>query len=127
MYLYDTGSQSRCSGQAPADEPAHKRKGIEPMNVYMYQAALVCEPCGKQAMDELTAQGLAPEDTGDEYSYDSDNFPKGPYPDGGGESDAPEHCDGCGLWLENPLTRDGEDYVIAMGWTGMYLYDTGPH
>jgi len=29
----------------------------------------------------------------------------GPYPDGGGEADAPQHCGGCGVFLENPLTR----------------------
>ena len=52
---------------------------------------------------------------------DSDSYPQGPYLDGGGESDGPEHCDaneGCinamefagtkvGVWLGNPLTNEG--------------------
>ena len=43
----------------------------------------------------------------DENDYDSDDLPKGPYSNGGGEADTPQHCDGCGAFLENPLTGDG--------------------
>ena len=43
--------------------------------------------------------------------YDSDDLPKGPYGDGGGEADSPQHCDGCRQFLENPLTGDGVVYV----------------
>ena len=33
---------------------------------------------------------------------------------GGGEADAPQHCDSCGVFLENPLTwYDGYQYVSA--------------
>lgn len=32
--------------------------------------------------------------------------------DGGGEADMPQHCDGCGVFLENPLTSDGYGSVI---------------
>jgi len=42
---------------------------------------------------------------------DSDTYPQGPYADGGGESDTPAHCDVCGVFLENPLTPDGVEYV----------------
>jgi hypothetical protein len=38
-------------------------------------------------------------------------LPKGPYPDGVGEADTPQHCDGCGEFLENPQTGDGLIYV----------------
>lgn len=84
----------------------------------MFQAALYCEDCGQTIGDELAAAGV--EDTGD-----SDTFPQGPYPDGGGEADAPQHCDSgarclnaevlgsrkVGVFLENPLTEEGRRYV----------------
>jgi hypothetical protein len=79
--------------------------------VYVYNAALLCEECGEKARAELTAAGQAPADEHDENTYDSDDFPKGPYDDGGGEADSPQHCDDCHEFLENPLTADGEKYV----------------
>lgn len=60
------------------------------MDAYIYQAALICEGC---------ASALQVND--------------GPYADGGGEADCPNHCDQCGVFLENPLTSDGYDYVRA--------------
>ena len=88
------------------------------MDVYVFQAALYCEDCGQAIADELAARGV--EDPGD-----SDAFPQGPYPDGGGEADVPQHCDGAGhclnavrsgehtigAFLENPLTVDGRRYL----------------
>lgn len=70
------------------------------MNVYIFQAALYCEACGRDL-----CEGTAP-------SENSDKYPQGPYPDGGGEADCPQHCDACGVFLENPLTKDGEHYVL---------------
>ena len=80
-------------------------------SVFVYRAALLCEPCGERTRDELAAKGLAPADPDNESSYDSDAYPKGPYPDGGGESDSPSHCDVCSEFLENPLTSHGRQYV----------------
>lgn len=77
------------------------------MNVFAYAAALYCEDCGNNIRADLTAQGKAPEDPNDENTFDSDDFPKGPYSDGGGEADSPQHCDGCRAFLENPLTAEG--------------------
>lgn len=79
------------------------------MDVFIFQAALICSTCGtlyKQGTDK-------PEhvNESDESSYDSDDWPKGPYSDGGGEADSPQHCDHCGDFLDNPLTGDGETYV----------------
>jgi hypothetical protein len=37
--------------------------------------------------------------------------PDGPHLNGGGEADSPQHCDACGVFLENPLTTDGYRYV----------------
>lgn len=84
------------------------------MNAYIFQAALLCETCGKATQDQLraTTKELHPTfDENNESSFDSDYFPKGPYPYGGGEADSPQHCDHCGVFLENALTKDGESYV----------------
>jgi hypothetical protein len=78
----------------------------------MYAAALYCKACGEAIRERLTSEGKAPPDADDESSYDSDDFPKGPFYEGGGESDSPEHCDACHEFLENPLTHDGEAYVL---------------
>jgi hypothetical protein len=81
------------------------------MNAYAYQAALYCQSCGEAIRAVLDAKGERPANPQDEYSYDSDNYPKGPLADGGGESDCPNHCDNCHILLENPLTMEGERYV----------------
>lgn len=85
------------------------------MQVYMLQAALICDHCASEFM----ANTPKPDhvvyfpnlNEYDESSYDSDEWPKGPYPDGGGEADTPQHCDHCGEFLDNPLTPDGEECV----------------
>jgi hypothetical protein len=71
---------------------------------YMYNAGLLCEECGESKQVELKG-------TKEESSGESDVYPKGPYPDGGGECDTPQHCDSCEKFLQNPLTPDGDDYV----------------
>lgn len=73
-------------------------------DVYVYRAALLCERCGRDAIDELLSDGVEPDE-------DSDSWPQGPYPDGGWEADCPQHCDHCNEFLRNPLTGDGHDYV----------------
>ena len=78
------------------------------MDVYVYQAALLCDECGVKRQHALTT----PIDPDDESTWDSGDYPKGPYPDGGGEADSPQHCDHCGEFLENPLTDDGRTYVV---------------
>ena len=99
------------------------------MNVYIYAADLFCEDCGQRIRQELDEQGKTPQYPNRESTYDSDDYPKGPYPDGGGESDSVQHCDehnecinalvlsnGCkiGVWLENPLTQDGVKIIKNM-------------
>jgi hypothetical protein len=108
-------------------------KGASTMNVYIYAADIYCEDCGKAIRERITEEGwgifgsyTGPADPKDEWSYDSDEYPKGPYPDGGGEADFPQHCgsgpdclnaiqffDGtkAGAWLGNELTSDGIQYV----------------
>ena len=103
------------------------------MQTYVFQAALWCEDCGLAIRHRLLAAHQGPRHPDDESSYDSDRFPKGPYPDGGGESDVVEHCAGMGdclnrqlvgtlrdgrpwyvgVWLENELTTEGLKQLAA--------------
>ncbi|GAF74579.1 unnamed protein product [marine sediment metagenome] len=121
------------------------------MDVYIYAADIYCKQCGEAIRERITREGTAPADLDDEVSYDSDEFPKGPYSDGGGEADCPQHCgsgpdclnaieldDGSkvGAWLENELTTDGVEYVreaireggeVAELWADYYLdYNVTP-
>lgn len=73
------------------------------MDAYIFQAALLCNHC---AMGVCAVSITNPDDRDD-----SDHWPQGPYSDGGGEADSPQHCDHCGTFLANPLTGDGESYV----------------
>jgi hypothetical protein len=98
------------------------------MDAYVYQAALWCGPCIRQMLlDEALVEAdfdhsdhdpahalqsaLKVRGYKEEADYDSDELPKGPYLDGGGQADTPQHCDACGTFLENPLTPDGYRYV----------------
>lgn len=81
------------------------------MNVYVFHAALFCQHCGADHREGLAIPPGA--DLDDESTFDSDAYPKGPYGDGGGEADCPQHCDDCDVFLDNPLTEDGSNYVKA--------------
>lgn len=59
------------------------------MNVYIKDGAMYCEDCAPKGAD-------------------------GPHADGGGEGDCPNHCDDCGVFLENPLTIYGQGYTTDM-------------
>jgi hypothetical protein len=89
------------------------------MDAYVYKAALWCGPCiikalvaerkaAPSAIDippaEALEQIVSANGFTSEGDYDSDDLPKGPYADGGGKADTPQHCDGCRQFLENPLT-----------------------
>jgi len=76
-------------------------------NAWFYQSALYCDKC---ALKLITDECL---DACQEDAKDSDNFPQGPYANGGGESDCPQYCDDCGTFLENPLTEYGAEYVLS--------------
>jgi len=89
---------------------------------YIYCADIYCDDCGEAIRQRLIAEGKAPVDPTDEWSYDSDDFPKVAGDDD--ESDCPQHC-GCGEHCVNAieikggkvgllfgeLTSDGVDYV----------------
>ena len=86
------------------------------MDAYIYQAALLCDDCGEIQRQNIEARWLLVGD-GSEHpnTKGSDDWPHGPYGGGGGEADSPQHCDHCQIFLENPLTGDGEAYVIEAG------------
>lgn len=91
------------------------------MKAFIYQAALLCADCAETERERLTTE------TGTsrqllETGTDSEGYPQGPYGDGGGEADCPQHCDHCGVFLENPLTPDGDTYVRNLA----EEYETAP-
>lgn len=101
------------------------------MDAYIFQAALWCQDCTRDNVEEILAKARGEKVTDyigldfssvwqqandhfgykSESDYDSDTFPKGPFENGGGEADTPQHCDGCGCFLENSLTKHGYRYV----------------
>jgi hypothetical protein len=88
---------------------------------YIYQADVFCEECGSEICQDLQEAGLYPKGATterfdgaiflDERMYDSDDYPKGPYPSDMNEADTPQHCGRCNGFLENPLTTEGYRYV----------------
>ena len=74
----------------------------------------ICEQYGIRP----TARKVMPPDfdPSDESTFDSDYLPKGAYAGSGGEADSPQHCDGCKVFLENPLTEVGYQYVRECVW-----------
>jgi len=57
--------------------------------MYIYQADVYCDTCGAEI--RLALKDRSPENRDDETSYDSNEYPKGPYPEDQ-ESDCPQHC-----------------------------------
>jgi hypothetical protein len=97
-------------------------------DAYMFQGSLYCEDCGRDIQDTLRKKGKAPENEDNEESFDSDDFPKGPFGDGGGEADSIHHCDSngeclnaiklpcgskIGAWLGNDLTSEGDEWLAG--------------
>lgn len=99
------------------------------MKVYFYNADIYCEDCGNDIKRRIRKELKASGSKDSPVSQDSNEWPQ-PAEDGGGESDCPQHCGAgsdcynaddygrtgvkVGLFLENPLTRDGEAYVKEM-------------
>ena len=77
------------------------------MQAYIYNADIYCSDCKKAIIKRLKNEGVEPTE------FDSEAWPQGPYENGGGESDYPQHCGDCQVFMENSLTSDGEEYVIA--------------
>lgn len=75
---------------------------------YIFQADVYCDECGEAIRRNLAE--VAPEDSLDHHSYDSDDYPKDASVEQE-ESDCPEHCADCHEFLHNPLTSEGYKYV----------------
>ena len=82
------------------------------MKVYAYGRAWHCGRCASNITRQLLGSGLT-------KKHDRDIFPRGPFPDGGGKADTPQHCDTCHVFLQNPLTADGNNYVLDRAAFGM--------
>lgn len=86
---------------------------------YIYQADVWCEKCGDYICTELQREGKAPEDPGDETTFDSDDYPKRYDPEME-EADSPQNCasGNCagfhGVFLENQLTQEGYRNLKSM-------------
>ncbi len=76
------------------------------MDTYIYCADLYCASCAERIMADI------PKPEGEPVG--SDDYPCGPYSDGGGEADSVQHCAECGELLENPLTEEGLDSLRDM-------------
>ena len=89
---------------------------------YIYRADVWCDDCGRAICERLTSAGKAPADPANEWSYDSDDYPKRAGDDE--EADCPQHCAAGGKclnavtlpsgkvgYLFGELTQDGVEYV----------------
>jgi hypothetical protein len=76
------------------------------VDAYIFQSDIYCDNCATDIKADLIRSGAA-----DGHEPDSNSFPQGPYSEGGGEADCPQHCGHCRTFLDNPLTGDGETYV----------------
>lgn len=80
------------------------------MEAFIYCGDIYCAKCArKRAKEDTHGPILPPSDRG----ADSDRNVVGPYPDGGGEADSPQHCADCGVFLHNPLTPAGVEYALV--------------
>ena len=80
------------------------------MDYYIYAADVYCPHCTVGIINAIVAAGEAPANPADEHTYDSGDYPKGPYSDA--ETDTPQNCANCGDYIEGPLTDAGVDYVV---------------
>lgn len=87
------------------------------MDAFIFQADIYCQECGEDIAANIPFPAHA--ERGNESTWDSDEYPKGPYANGGGEADTPQHCACCRRFLQNPLTSDGEAYVREQADMGM--------
>ncbi len=84
--------------------------------MYIYAADCYCDACGEDIKQRILKElGKKPEDFDDERTYDSGEFPKGPFDDEA-ESDSPQHCASGEDCLDPTIIADnnnGEDHVVG--------------
>ena len=100
-----------------------------PATLYIYDAALYCQPCGKalveqfnDALDKDTRNVLGWSNHPDLYE-DSNTWPI-EYSRGEGETDTPDHCETCHRFLGRRLTDDGVEYVKQSAFDDLTLRGT---
>jgi hypothetical protein len=78
--------------------------------MYAYQAEPWCDECARKIKAQLRLEAKAcGRPSEDIDTGDTDDYPQWGSDDE--ETDCPEHCAGCGVFLENPLTDNGQRYV----------------
>ena len=90
----------------------------------IYQADTWCDSCAEDIKKQIEAEGKLPENSDDETTYDSDEFPK--WMEADESADTPQHCGShadcleaetlpsgakIGKLLSRELTNDGIHYV----------------
>lgn len=86
---------------------------------HIYQAEAYCTACANKIRRELTADKQRPANVDDQTTFDSDDYPKGPFELAEEKVDSPMHCATCKKFLPAPLTTDGVNYVVDQ--IGQYL------
>lgn len=84
------------------------------MDAYIYQADFYCEDCISDLKKEIEQKNPEIVEMVRSGAADSNDYPQGPYSDGGGEADSPQHCGACRAFLHNPITEVGENFVIEV-------------
>jgi hypothetical protein len=83
--------------------------------VYVYQSNLFCNQCGESLREIIKNSGeIVPENPADENTYDSDHFPKGPYPDTD-SADMPCHCAADEVCSNSVILDDGTKIGMPLG------------
>ena len=103
-----------------------EQQGRNDMDFYIFQADTYCQLCASGIKARLDP----PPTPEDEWTFDSDEYPKGAFDSDYEESDSPDHCASCQIFLKNPLTSDGEAYIrelalednIPQEWREFYSY-----
>ena len=84
------------------------------IDTYVYNADLYCEDCGLSIKNDLDNNNIGVNKIDPINMEDSNYYPQYVGDSGGGESDSPQHCGNCSMFLENSLTSDGENYLKEM-------------
>lgn len=85
---------------------------------YIFDADVYCEECTEAIKKELKDKGFRPIHYKDETTFDSNEWPKGPY--SGEESDSPQHC-GNHSYCLNPLILDRNPFCLECKQPSVYV------
>lgn len=68
--------------------------------MHIFNGELFCDSCAEEIASRVET--------------DNDDYDERPqFVGDSGEADCPQHCGGCGAFLGNPLTEEGETYVLS--------------